>query len=66
MVACTAVGQLAGSLSVISAFPSMDAVRSMVNVVLSSRNLGIEFIPGMSFKIQYNSHFTQEIESQMG
>lgn len=56
-----------GSLSVISRFPLMAAVRLMVNVPLSSHDLGIKFIPGMSLEVQYNSHFTQEeIESQMG
>lgn len=39
----------------------------MVRVLLSSQNLGIKFIPGMSLEIQCGSHFTQEeIESQIG
>lgn len=39
----------------------------MVNVSPNSQDLGIEFIPGMSLEIQYDSQLTQEeIESQMG
>lgn len=53
-------------LSVVSKFLFI-VVKLMVNVPPRSQNLGLQFIPGMSLAIQYNSHLTQEeIERQMG